>query len=85
MKAFCLSRYRETHDIHTASAAEVKRVEESAMTADIADAKNVINFGIVYGRVIFGLLRHLLSISKEQARIHRAIFFQRFIPALRNS
>jgi DNA polymerase-1 len=54
-------------DIHTATAAKVFNVEESAVTKEMRYKAKSVNFGIIYGQGAFGLAENL-SISRSEAK-----------------
>lgn len=62
-----VSAFRDNKDIHTATAAKVYGVEESAVTFDMRRAAKAVNFGIIYGQSAFGLAESL-SISRTEAK-----------------
>ena len=54
-------------DIHTATAAKVFNVEESAVTKEMRYKAKSVNFGIIYGQGAFGLAENL-KISRGEAK-----------------
>lgn len=54
-------------DIHTATAAKVYSVEESAVTKEMRYKAKSVNFGIIYGQGAFGLAENL-GISRAEAK-----------------
>jgi len=54
-------------DIHTATAAKVYSIEESAVTKEMRYKAKSVNFGIIYGQGAFGLAENL-SISRTEAK-----------------
>ena len=54
-------------DIHTATAAKVFNVEESAVTKEMRYKAKSVNFGIIYGQGAFGLAENL-GISRTEAK-----------------
>jgi DNA polymerase-1 len=54
-------------DIHTATAAKVFNVEESAVTKEMRYKAKSVNFGIIYGQGAFGLAENL-GISRAEAK-----------------
>jgi DNA polymerase-1 len=54
-------------DIHTATAANVYKVELADVTREMRDKAKAVNFGIIYGISAFGLQQRL-NISREEAR-----------------
>jgi DNA polymerase-1 len=59
--------FREGKDIHTATAAKVFGVEESAVTKEMRYKAKSVNFGIIYGQGAFGLADNL-GISRAEAK-----------------
>jgi len=59
--------FRTGKDIHTATAAKVFNVEESAVTKEMRYKAKSVNFGIIYGQGAFGLAENL-SISRTEAK-----------------
>ncbi|HXB06462.1 MAG TPA: DNA polymerase I [Puia sp.] len=59
--------FREGKDIHTATAAKVFGVEESAVTKEMRYKAKSVNFGIIYGQGAFGLADNL-GISRSEAK-----------------
>lgn len=62
-----IKAFVEHKDIHTATAAKVYGVEESAVTSDMRRAAKAVNFGIIYGQSAFGLAESL-GISRTEAK-----------------
>lgn len=54
-------------DIHTATAAKVFNVDESAVTKEMRYKAKSVNFGIIYGQGAFGLAENL-GISRTEAK-----------------
>jgi DNA polymerase-1 len=54
-------------DIHTATAAKVYGIEESAVTKEMRYKAKSVNFGIIYGQGAFGLAENL-GISRTEAK-----------------
>ncbi len=54
-------------DIHTATAAKVFAVDESAVTKEMRYKAKSVNFGIIYGQGAFGLAENL-GISRSEAK-----------------
>ncbi|BCU79261.1 DNA polymerase I [Luteolibacter sp. LG18] len=73
--------FRRNLDIHTATAAKVFGVEESAVTRDMRSTAKMVNFGIIYGISAFGLSQRLSIPRAEAASIIDAYF--REYPAIR--
>ncbi|HLZ88997.1 MAG TPA: DNA polymerase, partial [Puia sp.] len=59
--------FRDGKDIHTATAAKVFGVEESAVTKEMRYKAKSVNFGIIYGQGAFGLADNL-GISRTEAK-----------------
>ncbi|HXB91374.1 MAG TPA: DNA polymerase I, partial [Puia sp.] len=59
--------FRLGKDIHTATAAKVFGVEESAVTKEMRYKAKSVNFGIIYGQGAFGLADNL-GISRAEAK-----------------
>ncbi len=61
------SAFKEGKDIHTATAAKVYGVEETAVTKEMRYKAKSVNFGIIYGQGPFGLAENL-GISRSEAQ-----------------
>ncbi len=59
--------FKTGKDIHTATAAKVFNVEESAVTKEMRYKAKSVNFGIIYGQGAFGLAENL-SIPRAEAK-----------------
>ncbi len=59
--------FRTGKDIHTATAAKVFNVDESAVTKEMRYKAKSVNFGIIYGQGAFGLAENL-GISRTEAK-----------------
>ena len=59
--------FRTGKDIHTATAAKVFNVEESAVTKEMRYKAKSVNFGIIYGQGAFGLAENL-GIPRAEAK-----------------
>lgn len=70
-------RFREGHDIHTATAAAVFGVEPGAVSSEMRRRAKVINFGILYGMSPFGLSREL-GIPGKEAKAYIDHYFERY-------
>jgi DNA polymerase-1 len=70
-------RFREGHDIHTATAAAVFGVEPGAVSSEMRRRAKVINFGILYGMSPFGLSREL-GIPGKEAKAYIDQYFERY-------
>ena len=62
-----IQAFKDNRDIHTATAAKVYGVEESAVTGDMRRAAKAVNFGIIYGQSAF-VLSENLGISRSEAK-----------------
>jgi len=59
--------FQQQKDIHTATAARVYSIEESAVTKEQRYKAKSVNFGIIYGQGAFGLADNL-GISRSEAK-----------------
>jgi len=59
--------FKSGKDIHTATAAKVFNVEETAVTKEMRYKAKSVNFGIIYGQGAFGLAENL-GISRGEAK-----------------
>jgi DNA polymerase-1 len=59
--------FKERKDIHTATAAKVYNVAESAVTKEMRYKAKSVNFGIIYGQGAFGLAENL-GVSRAEAK-----------------
>ena len=59
--------FKTGKDIHTATAAKVFNVEESAVTKEMRYKAKSVNFGIIYGQGAFGLAENL-GIPRSEAK-----------------
>ena len=59
--------FKDNKDIHTATAAKVYGIEESAVTSAQRRNAKAVNFGIIYGQSAFGLAENL-GISRTEAK-----------------
>lgn len=62
-----LDAFKNSEDIHTATAAKIFSVSESLVTREMRSTAKSANFGIIYGISSFGLAQNL-SISKSEAK-----------------
>ncbi len=69
--------FREDQDIHTAVAARIFKVTESAVDAARRRVAKTVNFGVIYGLSPFGLAARL-GISKEEAAAFIEAYFQEY-------
>jgi DNA polymerase-1 len=65
------------HDIHTAVAARIFRVDESAVDASMRRVAKTVNFGVIYGLSPFGLAGRL-GISREEAASFIEAYFREY-------
>ena len=59
--------FRDGKDIHTATAAKVYNIDETAVTKEMRYKAKSVNFGIIYGQGAFGLADNL-GISRTEAK-----------------
>jgi DNA polymerase I len=59
--------FKDGTDIHTATAARVYNIDESAVTKEMRYKAKSVNFGIIYGQGAFGLADNL-GISRTEAK-----------------
>ncbi len=59
--------FKQGKDIHTATAAKVYNIEESAVTKEMRYKAKSVNFGIIYGQGAFGLADNL-GIPRSEAK-----------------
>lgn len=59
--------FKDRKDIHTATAAKVYGVDESAVTKEMRYKAKSVNFGIIYGQGAFGLAENL-GVSRAEAK-----------------
>jgi DNA polymerase-1 len=64
-------------DIHTATAAEVFGVEESAVSVTQRRHAKAINFGLIYGMSAFGLAKQI-GVSRPEAQAYIDTYFARY-------
>lgn len=72
-----IKAFKENKDIHTATAAKVYGVDESAVTGEMRRAAKAVNFGIIYGQSAFGLAESL-GISRTEAKTIIDNYFTEF-------
>ncbi len=65
--ASMVEAFTQNKDIHTATAAKVFGVEESAVTKEMRYKAKSVNFGIIYGQSAFGLSDNL-GINRAEAK-----------------
>jgi DNA polymerase I len=59
--------FRQSKDVHTATAAKVYGIEEEVVTKEMRRKAKSVNFGIIYGQGAFGLAENL-GISRTEAK-----------------
>jgi DNA polymerase I len=69
--------FKEGHDIHRATAAEVFGVAPDKVTDDMRRAAKAINFGLIYGMSAFGLAKQL-RIERTAAQDYVERYFARY-------
>ncbi|MCY4151195.1 MAG: DNA polymerase I [Aestuariivita sp.] len=74
--------FREGHDIHAMTAAEVFDIPLDQMTSDYRRRAKAINYGVIYGMSGFGLARNL-RIPRADANVFITRYFERF-PGIRD-
>ena len=72
-----IRNFRDKKDIHTATAAKVYGVEESAVTKDMRRAAKAVNFGIIYGQSAFGLAENI-GVSRTEAKTIIDNYFKQY-------
>ncbi|MGR4000846.1 MAG: DNA polymerase [Alphaproteobacteria bacterium] len=72
-----LEAFRQGHDIHAATAAEIFHLSPEEVTPERRREAKAINFGILYGMSPFGLARGL-KISQQEARHFMDQYFTRY-------
>ena len=72
-----LRAFREGHDVHRATAAEVFGLELDAVSSEQRRYAKVINFGLIYGMSAFGLARSL-GIDNTAAKNFITRYFERY-------
>ena len=75
---FLVEAFRSGSDIHTATAARVWGLSESAVTPNQRRTAKMINFGLLYGMEAFGLADRL-GISRDEAQQHMDAYFSQFV------
>lgn len=76
-----IQAFKDNKDIHTATAAKVYGVEESAVTKDMRRAAKAVNFGIIYGQSAFGLAENI-GVSRTEAKTIIDNYFTQY-PAIK--
>jgi DNA polymerase-1 len=59
--------FRQSKDVHTATAAKVFKVPEEEVTKEMRYKAKSVNFGIIYGQSSFGLAENI-NISRSEAK-----------------
>jgi len=72
-----IKAFREDLDIHAATAAEIFKVDLSAVTPEHRRIAKSVNFGIAYGQGAFGLAENL-GISRTEAQGIIKSYFEKF-------
>ncbi|HTN17521.1 MAG TPA: DNA polymerase, partial [Chitinophagaceae bacterium] len=72
-----IQAFKDGKDIHTATAAKVYGVEESAVDKTMRRNAKAVNFGIIYGQSAFGLAENL-GISRTEAKTIIDAYFEQF-------
>ncbi len=72
-----LRAFREGHDIHAATAANIYKVSIDDVSRDQRTKAKRANFGIIYGITVFGLAERL-DISREEAKMLIDGYFESF-------
>ena len=72
-----IQAFKDKKDIHTATAAKVYNVEESAVTKDMRRAAKAVNFGIIYGQSAFGLAENI-GVSRTEAKTIIDNYFKQY-------
>lgn len=72
-----IEAFRQGHDIHAATAANVYHVPMEEVTRDQRSAAKAVNFGIIYGQSAFGLAQNL-GISRTEAKQIIDSYFAQF-------
>ena len=73
-----LDAFINHQDIHSRTAAEVFKVDQNLVTADMRRAAKAVNFGIVYGQTSFGLAQSL-GIDRKEADLYIRRYFERYV------
>ena len=72
-----LDAFRQDHDIHAATAAQVYDVPMDAVTADQRRIAKVLNFGVIYGVSGWGISQQT-GLTMEEGRDFIASYFERY-------
>jgi len=76
--AVLLDAFTNHQDIHARTAAEVFKVDQHSVNADMRRAAKAVNFGIVYGQTSFGLAQSL-GIDRKEADLYIRRYFERYV------
>lgn len=77
-----LHAFREGHDVHRATAAEVFGVPLEAVSSEQRRRAKAINFGLIYGMSAFGLAKQI-DVSRTEAQDYIDRYFGRYPGVLR--
>ena len=80
----CAKHFRNSKDIHTATAAKVYNVDEEDVTKEMRYKAKSVNFGIIYGQGAFGLADNL-GISQNRSKRRSLIIIKKNFPALQDT
>ena len=69
--------FKDGHDIHRATAAEIFGVPPDQVSGDQRRSAKAINFGLIYGMSAFGLARQL-SVDRGAAQEYMDLYFRRY-------
>lgn len=72
-----IDAFRQNHDIHTRTAAEVFGVPMAEVTSEMRSRAKAVNFGIVYGISDYGLSRDI-GVTRKEAAEYIASYFDRY-------
>ena len=73
--------FKDSKDIHTATAAKVYNVAETEVTSTMRRAAKAVNFGIIYGQSAFGLAENI-GVSRSEAKTIIDNYFAQY-PAIK--
>ncbi|MEY4768320.1 MAG: polymerase [Pseudomonadota bacterium] len=72
-----LAAFAKGQDIHTATAAEIFKMEIDQVTPNLRRSAKAINFGLIYGMSAFGLAQQL-GLDQKQAQAYIDLYFDRY-------
>ena len=72
-----MNAFRHNLDVHTATAAEVFKVELADVTSDQRRSAKAINFGLIYGMSAFGLAKQI-GVDRKQSQAYIDRYFARY-------